>query len=108
LECLRGVGNELLLSSDPYIAMIDIYVFTYLSVILYIVVFWIMSKLPFPFIVKVFIVAPTIGSTYLNISDYGVWVQKLNIEPSPELRWVSATFLFIYIISMTFFFGEKK
>jgi len=85
----------------------DIYVFIYLSVILYIIVFWIMSKLPFPFIVKIFMVGP-IGSIYLNISDYGVWVQKLNIEPSPELRWVSATFLFIYIISMTFLLGEKK
>jgi len=88
--------------------MIDIYVFIYLSVILYIIVFWIMNKLPFPFIVKAFIVAPTIGSIYLNISDYGVWVQKLNIEPSPELRWVSATILLIYFISMMIFFKEKK
>ena len=66
-----------------------------------------MSKLPFPFIVKVFIVAPTIGSTYLNIADYGVWVQKLNIEPSPELRWVSSAFLLIYFISMMVFFRDK-
>jgi hypothetical protein len=65
-----------------------------------------MRMLKLPYIVNAFMMAP-IGGAYLNISDYGNLVQKLNIEVSPELRWVSGSLVFIYLLS-TIYFSKSK
>jgi len=67
-----------------------------------------MAKLPLHTIFKILIVGIVFAGAYLNISQNGNVVKRLDIEWTDEIRIISFVITLIYLITMFVFFRDKE
>ena len=90
--------------------MIGLGSFIVISICVYLLVFFLLPKTKFPYIVKI-LLASFIGGHYLNIADEGSVAKWLDIELTDTIRLLSMIIVYIYLLSIWFMIikpeGEK-
>ena len=79
--------------------------FILISLVIYILIFSILSNLSVHNVVKI-LIAGYVGGSYLNIADNGKMVKWLNIQLTDDIIYASLGIMIIYIITTFFVFRE--